>query len=65
MFPMKSIRINTNSLVHLLEVAFKNFKDDPAYVCMDKELTYNDIDRMSLDFAPTFKMNVVWKKETE
>ncbi|MEQ8359274.1 MAG: AMP-binding protein [Cytophagales bacterium] len=39
------------SLVHLLDVAFKNFKDDPAYVCMDKELTYNDIDRMSLDFA--------------
>ena len=35
------------SLVHLLEEAFKTFADRNAYVCMDKFLTYREVDVMS------------------
>lgn len=39
------------SLVHLLEEAFKNFADRKAYVCMDKSMTYGELDAMSQKVA--------------
>lgn len=35
------------SLVHLLEESFKNFADRKAYICMDKSMTYGELDAMS------------------
>ncbi|MGZ3181285.1 MAG: long-chain-fatty-acid--CoA ligase [Telluria sp.] len=35
------------SLTHLLEEAFRKYADRKAYVCMDKFLTFADVDRMS------------------
>ncbi len=35
------------SLVHLLEESFRKFASRNAYVCMDKFLTYADVDQMS------------------
>ena len=35
------------SLVHLLEEAFVKYAERPAYVCMDKYLTYAEVDLMS------------------
>ena len=35
------------SLVHLLEEAFRKYADRNAYVCMDKFLTYAELDAMS------------------
>lgn len=35
------------SLVHLLEDAFAKYAERNAYVCMDRFLTYADVDRMS------------------
>ncbi len=35
------------SLVHLLEESFQKYANRNAYVCMDKYLTYADVDRMS------------------
>jgi long-chain acyl-CoA synthetase len=39
------------SLVHLLEEAFTSFADRNAYVCMDKYLTYREVDAMSKKVA--------------
>ncbi len=39
------------SLVHLLEEAFKSFADRKAYVCMDKFMTYGEVDAMSKKVA--------------
>lgn len=39
------------SLVHLLEEAFKKFADRNAYVCMDKFMTYRELDAMSSKVA--------------
>lgn len=39
------------SLVHLLEESFKNFADRKAYVCMDKSMTYGELDAMSQKVA--------------
>ncbi|MEY4562741.1 MAG: hypothetical protein RLZZ618_2018 [Pseudomonadota bacterium] len=39
------------SLVELLEASFKNFADREAAVCMDKSITYGEIDRHSLGLA--------------
>jgi long-chain acyl-CoA synthetase len=35
------------SITHLLEEAFRAYADRNAYVCMDKFLTYRELDRMS------------------
>jgi long-chain acyl-CoA synthetase len=35
------------SLTHLLEEAFRKYADRKAYVCMDKSITYGELDRMS------------------
>ncbi len=37
------------SLVHLMDEAFAKYAARDAYVCMDKFLTYADVDRMSRD----------------
>ncbi len=39
------------SLVHLLEESFKNFADRKAYVCMNKSMTYGELDAMSQKVA--------------
>jgi long-chain acyl-CoA synthetase len=35
------------SLTHLLEEAFRKYADRRAYVCMDKAITYGELDQMS------------------
>ncbi|HVG63537.1 MAG TPA: long-chain fatty acid--CoA ligase, partial [Hyalangium sp.] len=35
------------SLVHLLEEAFQKYASRRAFVCMDKPLTYGELDRLS------------------
>jgi long-chain acyl-CoA synthetase len=35
------------SLTHLLEESFRQYADQKAYVCMDKFLTYAEVDRLS------------------
>jgi long-chain acyl-CoA synthetase len=35
------------SLTHLLEEAFRKFADRKAYVCMDKSITYGELDTLS------------------
>ena len=35
------------SLVHLLDESFSKFADRKAYVCMDKYMTYRELDEMS------------------
>ena len=39
------------SLVALLEESFAKFRDRKAFICMDKSITYGDLDDMSRDFA--------------
>ena len=39
------------SLAALFEDSFKKYANDKAYVCMDKAITFGDIDRMSRDFG--------------
>src|SRR3954463_9011287 len=39
------------SLTHLLEEAFRRYADRKAYVCMDKSITYAQLDRMSQHMA--------------
>lgn len=39
------------SLAQLLEEAFRQYADRRAFVCMDKSITYAELDRMSADFA--------------
>jgi long-chain acyl-CoA synthetase len=39
------------SLTHLLEEAFRKYADRKAYTCMDKSITYADVDRMSQAMA--------------
>jgi len=36
------------SLVELLEESFAKFSDRKAFICMDKSITYRDLDEMSL-----------------
>ncbi|NNE52278.1 MAG: long-chain-fatty-acid--CoA ligase [Sulfitobacter sp.] len=40
-----------NSLIDLLEESFSKYKNDKAYVLMDKALTYGELDRKSRDFG--------------
>jgi long-chain acyl-CoA synthetase len=37
-----------SSLVELLEESFAKFKDRKAFICMDKSISYRDLDEMSL-----------------
>jgi len=39
------------SLVELLEESFAKFADRKAFICMDKSISYRDLDEMSLAFA--------------
>jgi len=39
------------SLVDLLEESFAKFADRKAFICMDKAITYRDLDQMSLALA--------------
>ena len=39
------------SLVALLEESFAKFRDRKAFICMDKSITYRDLDEMSLALA--------------
>jgi long-chain acyl-CoA synthetase len=46
--------INPNeiaSLQALVERSFEKFADQPAYTCMDRTLTFGDLDRLSRQFA--------------
>jgi len=40
-----------DSLVVLLEESFAKYRDRKAFICMDKALTYGELDDMSRDFA--------------
>src|SRR5471032_936508 len=39
------------SVTHLLEESFRKFSDRNAYVCMDKFLTYGELDKLSLQMG--------------
>src|SRR5579871_864167 len=39
------------SLVELLEESFAKFADRKAFICMDKAISYRNLDKMSLAFA--------------
>src|SRR5450755_410652 len=39
------------SLVELLEESFSKFSDRKAFICMDKSISYRDLDQMSLALA--------------
>src|SRR5437764_2395982 len=39
------------SLVQLLEESFAKFSDRKSFICMDKSITYRDLDQMSLALA--------------
>jgi long-chain acyl-CoA synthetase len=44
----ESVDINRyRSVVALLEESFEKYRNDPAYVCMDKRITFGDIDQQS------------------
>ncbi|MCG2586874.1 long-chain-fatty-acid--CoA ligase [Massilia sp. TS11] len=43
------------SLTHLLEEAFKKYAERNAYVCMDKFLTYGELDKLSARMAAWFQ----------
>ena len=40
-----------SSLVELLEESFAKFADRKAFICMDKSISYRDLDQMSLAMA--------------
>ncbi len=39
------------SLVELLEESFAKFSDRKSFICMDKSITYRDLDEMSVAFG--------------
>ena len=41
-----------SSLVELLEESFAKFNDRKAFICMDKAISYRDLDEMSLASRP-------------
>jgi long-chain acyl-CoA synthetase len=43
------------SVTHLLEEAFRKFADRKAFVCMDKSLTYAELDQMSQKMGAWFQ----------
>jgi len=40
-----------HSLVHLMEESFRKFADRNAFVCMDKFMSYGELDRLSMQLA--------------
>jgi long-chain acyl-CoA synthetase len=40
-----------SSLVELLEESFAKFRERKAFICMDKSISYGDLDEMSLALA--------------
>ena len=46
------------SLVELLEESFAQFADRKAFICMDKSISYRDLDEMSLAFAAYLQVSV-------
>jgi long-chain acyl-CoA synthetase len=51
------------SLVELLEESFAKFADRKAFICMDKSISYRDLDQMSLALA-AYLQNTGLKKGT-
>ena len=43
------------SLVELLEESFAKFRDRKAFICMDKSISYRDLDEMSARLRPICK----------
>ena len=43
------------SLVELLEESFARFRDRKAFICMDKSISYRDLDEMSRRSPPICK----------
>jgi len=43
------------SLTHLLEESFRKYADQDAFACMDKAITYAELDRMSQQMAAWFQ----------
>lgn len=43
------------SLAHLLEGSFRQFADSPAFLCMDKYLSYAEVDRYSCQLGAYFQ----------
>ena len=39
------------SVVALLEESFQKYRDDKAYICMDKAMTFGEVDRMSVELG--------------
>lgn len=51
-----------HSIPEILEESFNQFSQLPAYHCMGKTLTYQEIDRLSLKFASYLQNNLGLKK---
>lgn len=51
-----------HSIPQILEESFNQFSQLPAYHCMGKTLTYQEIDRLSLKFASYLQNNLGLKK---
>ena len=51
-----------NSILHILEESFRANHDKPAYVNMDKELTFGQVEKLSQQFA-SYLTNVVGLKK--
>ena len=47
-----------SSLVELLEESFAKFSDRKAFICMDKSISYRDLDEMSLALG-------AWERQSE
>ncbi len=53
---------NYHSIPQILEESFKQYSQLPAYHCMGKTLTYQEIDRLSLKFASYLQNHLKLKK---
>ncbi len=54
-YPPISMSTQYASLVELLEESFAKFSDRKAFICMDKAITYRDLDSMSQALPPICK----------
>jgi long-chain acyl-CoA synthetase len=50
------------SLIEMIEEGVRKYGDLPAYVSMDKSLTYKEVDKLSLDFASYLQNDCGLKK---
>ncbi len=57
---MKTVPRYSNA-IELLEHAFKSYRRLPAYTCMGKTLTYEDVDKLSYRFACYLQYNLKLK----